>query len=80
MRNDQRKFDYFQKRGKLNLALLKSHGAPIRLEQIFGQCLEHLGCITLGGKGKPAGENLITQRMHDKSLRARVLVAGKADL
>ena len=36
LRNDQRKFDYFQKREKLSLALLKSHGVPIRLEQIFG--------------------------------------------
>ena len=35
-----------------------------------------LGIYNFGGKGKPAGENLITQRMHDKSLRARVLVAG----
>ena len=43
---------------------------------------QHPGDFLLiyGGKGKPAGENLITQRMHDKSLRARVLVAGKADL
>ena len=30
------KFDQFQKREKLSLALLKSHDAPIRLEQIFG--------------------------------------------
>ena len=36
---------------------------------------QHPGDFLLiyGGKGKPAGENLITQRMHDKSLRARVL-------
>ena len=30
---------YFQKREKMNLALLKSHSAPIHLEQIFDALL-----------------------------------------
>ena len=38
LRNDQKRFDYFLKREKPSLALLKSHGESIRLEQIKKRC------------------------------------------